>query len=735
VIAAWALGLGCGQAPPPSEPQSVAPDDRPHVVLITLDTTRADHLGAYGRAQARTPTLDAWAAAGERYDRAFSPVPLTIPSHATLLTGLQPYHHGVRDNGSAVLAPEHVTLAEHLGAAGWQTAASVSAYVTQRRWGLCQGYDTCLDELPAPAPGSQASWGLERPADQVVDDALTWWATRDPSAPAHLWLHLYDAHRPFTPPEPYATALAGLPYDAEIAAVDAQLARLQARLSGGERDILWVIAGDHGEGLGGHNEREHGWYVYNATQRVPLILSGAGVVPAVVTQPVGLVDVLPTVLRRLDLPVPAELDGHAQPGSPQPVYLESFALLDLYGYAPHQAVVDGRWKLIATPRPELYDLDADLREQHDLSQDHPDEVARLQALLAGLGATDPTDQASPDAATLARLQALGYVSGGGGGDRAGAADPKDMQDVLGRVVRSEEFLEQGDRARAETVLREALDFDPDAGEVRFRLASLLARSDRTTEAGAELTRLLQGDRRSEASCASAASLLGVVGDHSGALILVDDCLTTFPDARVLRELLLTSLLNLDRASEAAARGLGYGTGHTDQPALSALIGLSMVRGGRQDQAAPWLQAGLRAETVTRDVRYALAGFARTPDDARALLEAELAAYPDNWDARLDLVTLTNRAGDHDASLLHARALLAQDPESPAAHHAAAQALFNLDRHAAALAALTAATDRFPRDPDLVLLLANTQQALGDEAAALETRDRAQVLHEARTVSP
>ncbi len=722
--------LGCDGGQPPVEP-APGPDPRPHVVLVTLDTTRADHLGAYGRAQARTPTLDLLAAAGERYDRAFSPVPLTIPSHATLLTGLDPFHHGIRDNGSAVLGPEFETLAEHLSRAGWQTAAAVSAFVTQARWGLCQGYDACFDTLPHKAEPGKASWGLERPADQVVDDALGWWAARDRAAPAHLWLHFYDTHRPFAAPEPFRSDFEGLPYDAEIAAVDAQLARLKVALDADERPVLWVIAGDHGESLGGHNEREHGWYVYNATQRVPLILAGPGIAPAVVDQSVGLVDVLPTVLTRLGLDVPGDLDGSPQPGAPHPLYLESFALLDLYGYAPHQAIVEGRWKLIDTPRPELYDHRADVREQRDLSADHPDVVARLQALLRDLDVPDPGEGETLDAETLLRLQALGYVGGTSDQERAGAPDPKDRQAVLGRVVRSEEFLAQGDRARGETLLREALAADPGAGQVRFRLARVLVKDGRPDQAMTELAPLLEGPDVSEATCASAVSLLGSAGEHQLALDIATACSARLAESRLLQELRLTSLLNLGRASEAAALGLGWQTAPADHAALSGLIGLALMRSDRQAQAGPWLEAGLTAEHVTRDVRFALAALSGSAERAEGLLAAEVDAYPDNWDARVDLIRLTSRSGRHAETLVHAQALVDQDPTHPVGLHSRAQSLFNLKRHDECLARLQEALVQLPDDADLVMLLANTQHALGDTEQALETRDRAQALYEAR----
>ncbi len=723
----WLLSCGDPQVAAPSESAAL----RPHVVVVTLDTTRADHIGAYGRAEARTPTIDRLANEGLRFDRAYSPIPLTIPAHATLFTGLDPYHHGIRDNGSAVLEARFTTLAEYLSAAGWTTAASVAAFVTQRRWGLCQGFETCLDALPPRAGEDRQPWSLERRADEVVDDALAWWAGRDPARPALLWVHVYDAHRPFDPPEPYRSEMEGLPYDAEIAFVDAQLARLREVVEAGERPVLWLVVGDHGEAVGEHGEREHGWYVYNATQRVPFILSGHGVDPGRVSEPVGLVDAVPTLLRHLELPMPDGLDGRPQPGGSHPIYLETWQLFERFGYAPHLGLVDGPWKLIATPRPELYNQLDDPGEREDLAVREPERLAGLLRRLEGLGAAPPARPGEIDAGTLARLQALGYIGGSGSRDLADAADPKDHQAVLGRVVQVTRDIAKGRLEEAEGLLRETIPLAPGVIELRLRLVRLLIGQGRTVEAQAEVEALLALEGADQGTWTTAVALVGGAGDHQAARELAEQGLRSFAESPLLEELLLVSLLNLDRPTEAVERGMAWVEVPGESPGLSGPVGLALVRSGRGAEALPWLEAGLGADRVARGVRQALVGFSHSAAEAEDLLAAELEDYPDNLVARAQLVALLDRQARFEEALAQSGALLERDPRNVVFLHARAQTLFNLGDLVACRRALEEALAVAPEDSDLFLLLANLLHREGRLEEALEASERANELHQQR----
>src|SRR5437870_3655267 len=280
----------------------------PNLLLVTIDTLRADHVGVYGAANARTPTLDTLAARGVRFEHAQSPVPLTGPSHATILTGLYPPVHGVRDNIVFPLDARHQTLATRLKAAGYRTAAFVGAYPVAAAFGFRQGFDTFSENFnESPVPGA----GAQRPANEVVDDALGWLAGPGPG-PFFVWMHLYDPHAPYDPPEPYRTDFAGRLYDGEIAFADAQLGRLFAwlRSSGHEEDTVVAVLADHGESLGEHGELTHAVLIYEATLHVPFLLAGPGV-PRGTTLParVTTVDVAPTLLRLLGREPTAEMTG------------------------------------------------------------------------------------------------------------------------------------------------------------------------------------------------------------------------------------------------------------------------------------------------------------------------------------------------------------------------------------------------------------------------------------------
>ena len=348
---------------PRSRPPAVLPPATPDVLLITLDTTRADRLGSYGYAGAATPNLDRLAADGVRFERALSPVPLTLPAHASLLTGRQPFTHGVRNNGHFVLPAEVPTLAAALAARGYETAAFVSSFVLDRQFGLARGFAHYDDQLDQAPPGPAASLELERRGDRTVAAARAWLAgtaRQNSRRPYFLWVHLYSAHDPYVPPSPFRERFADRPYDGEVAFDDAVVGELlDATGYGAARGPLVVVAGDHGESLGDHGESTHGLFVYDSALRVPLILAWPGVVaPAVATPSVGLVDVAPTILDLAGANALAGAEGRSlrslvrgdglADDSP-PVYAESYFPQYFMQWSPLRAIEAGRWKFIDAP--------------------------------------------------------------------------------------------------------------------------------------------------------------------------------------------------------------------------------------------------------------------------------------------------------------------------------------------------------------------------------------------------
>ena len=399
------------------------------VVLITLDTTRADRLSPYGLMDVSMPHLERLAREGVVFDQASSVAPLTLPAHSSIFTGLFPAAHGVRDNADRPLGAEHTTLAEMLEAEEFETGAFVGSAVLDPERGLQQGFKEYSGVAATTLKGRTTTTTLkgrttpdarQRRADEVVNEATRWIEGLRGSG-FFLWTHLYDPHRPYDPPEPFRSRHFD-PYIGEIAFVDSQIGRLLDALErrGLLDRTLVIVAGDHGESLGDHGERDHGIFLYESVLRVPLIIRGPGIAPRRVGDVVRLVDVMPTILEVLNLPVPA-MDGvslvsvmHGTRGVDLEVVAESMYPLR-FGWSPLRALRGGRYKLIDAPRPELYDLERDPFETRNIFEDRRALAGAMKARLDVL--TDHRDaRRGADAEVVpARLRddlaALGYVSG------------------------------------------------------------------------------------------------------------------------------------------------------------------------------------------------------------------------------------------------------------------------------------------------------------------------------------
>src|SRR5512135_204015 len=396
-----------------------------NVIVITLDTTRADRLPCYGRQDLSTPTIDTFAARGVRFENCYSQTPLTLPSHTTLFTGTLPLYHGIRDNGGFFVPEKLKTMAELFKDKGYETGAFIAAFVLDSKWGLNQGFDAYYDRFDMTKFKRISLGTVQRPANEILDQALPWLEAKKDKK-FFAWLHLYDPHSPYEPPPPYDKLYASHPYLGEIAFADSQLARLWSWLeSNGLLDKTFIVfAGDHGESLGEHEEQSHGFFVYQGAIHVPLIVVTPfprlqGVVSPEVT---GLVDVLPTVCDMDGLPVPAEVQGRSllpaffgrrRPETP-PAYSETYYPRFHYGWSDLKSVQDGRYKLILAPVPELYDIAADPREENNLVYLRKAVYDRMKAeaedfiARASRNAYE-ADYSKIDEETREKLAALGYV--------------------------------------------------------------------------------------------------------------------------------------------------------------------------------------------------------------------------------------------------------------------------------------------------------------------------------------
>lgn len=471
----------CSGAPGPPTPQA-----RVNILLITLDTVRADRLG-----QGFTPTLDGLAAQGLRFVAARSVAPLTLPAHASILTGQLPPVHGVRLNGAARLNGV-TTLAAHLKGAGYQTRAVVGAFVLDRRFGLDTGFDDYDDRI-ARDPAATDTLQAERPANAVVEGAIAQLSATADTSPWLMWVHLYDAHAPYLPPAAARARAGGDGYNGEIAFVDSEVARLLAAVGArpdAARTAVMVV-GDHGESLTEHGEPTHGMLVFEPSLRVPLMVRAPGVAPAERHDPASLIDVLPTALSLAGVPLPA-LPGRSLLGQPS-VDIESYAESEyprLAGWAPTRALIRDRWKLVMADRPVLFDLAADPGEQHDVSPAQPSLARAMSARLDAIRdtaverATAATPAAVP-AETASRLRSLGYLAPSAAPPVRGATGEVNPATAIGAWAKFEAALAEVNAGRATPALpalKAVAAQYPDSAIFEAAYARALASTGRSSEA-------------------------------------------------------------------------------------------------------------------------------------------------------------------------------------------------------------------------------------------------------------
>jgi Tfp pilus assembly protein PilF len=474
---------GARDSTPPAPPEPAARN----LLIITIDTLRADRVGVYGYAAARTPTLDRVAREGVTFARAYATAPITLTSHASLMTGRYPAGHGARHNGMR-LEPGTPTLAGALAAAGFSTGGFVAAFPLDRRFGLMKGFQVYGDRMPRGADGRVAN---ERPGRMVADEAIAW-LDRNRNNRFFVWVHLFEPHAPYGDPRDRRPAEAR--YDDEVAEADMQAGRVVASLAAVRDSTLVVIAADHGESFGEHGEIGHSLFVYDTTLRVPLILSGPGVPRGrTIAEPVALVDVAPTATRLLGL---GGFDADGVDLRPtlggaglaaRDLYAESFAPLLDFGWSPLRSVRASGLKYIEAPTPELYDTTKDPGEATNIYAGNlprasalADDVRRFSgADVAAAGANNPEGRAnSPDA--RARLQSLGYVSGTKPVSGAGRPDPKDRRDLAARIAQVTSGELEGHAL--ETALRRILAEDPRNPQAHLRLGYALLDTRRCREA-------------------------------------------------------------------------------------------------------------------------------------------------------------------------------------------------------------------------------------------------------------
>ena len=667
---------------------------QPSIVLVTLDTTRADRLGVYGHPGAKTPNLDALARRGVLFEQAATTAPLTQPAHSSILTGMYPTYHGVRVNGSTALGASQVTLAEVLAEKGYATGAFIGAFVLDGRWGLNQGFGVYDDAFDLGKYKHLDLGSVQRPGNLVMDAALGWMESHK-QAPFFAWIHLYDAHVPYEPPEPLRSefggrGLEGL-YDGEIAFADEQVGRCLSWLkaNGLEERTLVVVVGDHGEGLGSHGEGTHGYFVYDYALHVPFIVAApfrelGGVR---VASQVSVVDVFPTVLALSGIEPLARVQGRSllramlRPGEERTSYAygESMTPSLQYGWAALQSLRTPRFKLIQAPRPELYDLVADPGETTNVIARHGVVAEELRQRLERVvsetshGAPEP-EAADLDKETLESLAALGYVGTSGPPRAADAsrplADPKDKLGVYAAVQQAGELIMGDDYAAAVASLELALREEPVMPQARLLLATSYSELGRKKDAKAQFDRVLADDPRSVQALIGVANLLSEEGRTDDVVALCKRTLSIDERNTQAYTLLGEVYAGLGRPAEALPH---FERAVAIQPKLTQN---RLNLAGALVEVKQYARAESLLEEIVRDYpRFPLAQFnlglvhdeQGRLDEARAAYAAEVAAYPRGFKARFNLGKVLFQLGDRAGALAEMREVVKIAPGQAEGH--------------------------------------------------------------------
>jgi arylsulfatase A-like enzyme/Flp pilus assembly protein TadD len=569
-----------------------------NLLIVTLDTTRADRLGCYGYSQAATPALDALAADGVLFENAYAPCPVTLPSHCTMFTGLTPREHGIHHNGLGALDGKIPTLAGGLSRLGYATGGFVGAFVLHRKFGLDRGFRTYDDSVGAEILNGQVQ--RRRNGSRVVDAALEWLRPRV-RQPFCCWVHLFDPHAPYQAREElFGDRFAAQPYDAGISFVDRQVGRLVEFLD--EHDLrrrtLIVIVGDHGEGLGEHGEREHGHMLYNSTIRVPLLIvdPSSGTTGRRVSTAVSLVDLEPTIADCLGLKLSpnaaARSFGRAMRGETMPAracYIESDIPFLEHRWAPQRAFVAENWKYIRSPRPELYNLVDDPAELHNLAETLPDRVESLEASMLNLEMQIPArgaEQVKLSANDRRSLASLGYV-GDPAGDRRDGQNPTEigqaLPDIKDRLRYHEAvedanmLLDQNQPQAALQALEKIVAAVPDYLPARMFLGEALVKTGNLHEARAVFEQVVGDDPELAAARSRLGWVLGHLNEPETALAELKRAFDLAPDTAEFHVNLGSTYFELshpDEATEMFRRAV-----EIDSAAANFEIGRILAAGG------------------------------------------------------------------------------------------------------------------------------------------------------------
>ena len=686
-----------------------------NLVIITLDTTRADRIGAYGARDVETPAIDGLAREGVLFEQAVAVAPLTLPVHSSIFTGRFPPEHGVRDNGGFFLDDSQVTLAEVLKGRGYRTGGFVAAYVLDSKWGISQGFDTYFDDFDVAQSKGMSIGSIQRPANEVVDKALPW-LQQAKDGPFFAWLHFYDPHTPYRPPEPFLTRYKGHPYNGEIAFMDSQVGRVVEKLKSlglYDRTVI-VVMGDHGESLGDHGEAAHGFFIYNSVTHVPFMIRApfSLMQGRRVADPVRSVDVMSTVLDLLGVATPKEVTGTSllplMTGAAVELgldaYSESMYPLHHYGWSDLRALRAGRYKVIDAPRPELYDLDQDPREATNLYEQRRSlgdgMIAQLRRREQGfqkIEAPLPAGDIDPEA--RARLAALGYVGSfvaNASDPRTGRADPKDKIGMFNKLGQAMELSKEGEDEPDDIfnqvigLLNEVVKEDPQVIDAWFMMGTQHLKQRRPKEAVEFFKKTLELKPDYDLAVINMAQAYRQMGDDDAALAGFERYLQLDPkDAFVQYQI---GEIWLDRGDIGKAEQL-FNLALQLEPNVAAAknaLGVIALERGEVDTAERLIREAVAIKSTVRLAHYNLALIAEKrgdlPGAEREYVE-ELKLHPETYKAAFNLSRLYEQVGDREGQIEALKASIKSNPAFPEGHFYLAKAYLDAGTNLAEAAQL------------------------------------------------
>ncbi|MEP6467838.1 MAG: sulfatase-like hydrolase/transferase, partial [Parafilimonas sp.] len=675
-----------------------------NLLLVTLDTTRADRIHAYGFDGVETPNLDRLAREGVLFEQAVSPAPLTLPAHSSIFTGTYPPAHGVRDNGGFFLDQKQTTLAERLLSRGFTTGGFVGAYVLDHKWGIAQGFQTYFDDFDLSKYQSLSLGSVDRPGNEVADQALAW-LERVGARRFFGWVHFYDAHSPYEPPEPFQSRYAGHPYLGEIAFVDSQLGRLLAYLDVHHLsdNTVVIVMGDHGESLGEHGEGTHGFFVYQATMHVPLLIRAPYDTMAGrrVADTVRSIDILPTALELLGLKSSEHLEGTSvvplMTGAKQELglaaYSEAIYPRVHFGWSDLRALTSGRFKFVSAPRPELYDLQQDPGETHNIYPErrvlgdrmNQELIALEQRMSAAATAPKAAVEVDPDA--RARLAALGYVGTfvtALAPDRAGLADPKDKIQLFNLMTQARETARHDQESdEGLHALERVVAEDPKVIDAWFMLGNEYYRRRQFAHAIDQFNKALELKPDYDLVVINMANAYRALGRDQEAMVGYRRFMELDPRNAQIRYEAAQILIDggkLEEARQELVQALAL------EPKLAAArnaLGVLALRRGDLAGAEREIRAAIQEKADVRLAHYNLALLAEQQGDvprAMAEYQQEIALHANSYKAAFNLSRLYARIGDRDGQLRELRRAIELNPGFAEGHFFLAKALLDTGQH-------------------------------------------------------